>query len=72
MDTKQLHENFKKQRKREGKKIKTYQLLLLVFLFISWEITTHFRILDPLIFSSPLSVAKLKIKKIIEIIKSMV
>ena len=64
MDTARLHDEFKKQRKIESKKIKLYQLLLLVTLFVVWEVTTHFRILDPLIFSSPLSVAKLFVAKI--------
>ena len=66
MDMEQLHEQYKKDRKREINKIKLYQLLLLVFLFVTWEITTHYRILDPLIFSSPLSVVELFMKKIMD------
>ena len=64
MDMEQLHEQYKKDRKREINKIKLYQLLLLVILFVAWEVTTHYRILDPLIFSSPLSVVELFIKKV--------
>ncbi len=66
MDTARLHDEFKKQRKIESKKIKLYQLLLLVMLFVVWEVTTYYRILDPLIFSSPLSVGKLFVTKIMD------
>lgn len=64
MDMERLHDEYKKERKRESKKIKLYQLLLLMILFIAWEVTTHFRILDPLIFSSPLTVFQLLVTKI--------
>lgn len=66
MDTKTLHEQFKKDRKRKARQIQLFQLLILIALFASWEVTTHFRILDPLIFSSPHSVAKLFITKIMD------
>lgn len=66
MDPNKLHEAFTKQRQSETKKIRRIQLLLLITLFITWEITTHFRILDPLIFSSPLSVAQLFMSKILD------
>ena len=66
MDMDRLHEAYKKDRKREKNKIKLYQLLLLIILFAAWEVTTHYRILDPLIFSSPLSVVELFTKKIMD------
>ncbi len=66
MDTNQLHDEFKKARKLQSKKIKMYQILLLALLFVTWEVTTYYRILDPLIFSSPMSVAKLFVTKIMD------
>ncbi len=66
MDTKALHEHYKQTQKRKKRKIKLYQLLILVVLFLAWEVTTHFRILDPLIFSSPLTVSQLFIVKIMD------
>ncbi len=64
MDTKTLHEQFNAHQKRARTKIKILQLLLLVCLFITWEMTTYYRILDPLIFSSPTAVFQLFISKI--------
>ncbi|MER1998516.1 MAG: ABC transporter permease [Lysinibacillus sp.] len=66
MDTKTLHENFKRSQKQKRRQIKLLQLFLLVTLFITWEVTTHFRILDPLIFSSPFAVTELFVSKIMD------
>ncbi|MGE7021785.1 ABC transporter permease [Solibacillus cecembensis] len=66
MDTETLHEQFKRKRRLESRKILLFQLLLLVLIFLFWQITTHYRILDPLIFSSPLAVAKLLVTKVMD------
>ncbi|MEG0473657.1 MAG: ABC transporter permease, partial [Solibacillus sp.] len=66
MDTETLHEQYKRKQLSEKRKIRLFQLLLLVLLFLFWQITTHFRILDPLIFSSPLAVAKLFVTKVMD------
>ncbi|WP_420798996.1 ABC transporter permease [Paenisporosarcina cavernae] len=63
---KTLHENFRQSQKQERKRIQFLQLFLLVALFATWEITTHYRLLDPLIFSSPLAVSKLFVSKIVD------
>lgn len=64
MDIERVHDEYKKSRKSETKKVRTYQILLLLLLFALWEVTTHFRILDPLIFSSPVAVFQLFVAKI--------
>lgn len=64
MALKKLHEQYKKARLRDIRKIRAYQLLLLLFLFITWELTTYFKLLDPLIFSSPSTVATLFVTKL--------
>lgn len=64
MDTEKLHEQFKKARKKDRRKIRLYQLLILCILIITWEMTTYYRILDPLIFSSPIAVGELFFSKI--------
>lgn len=66
MDTKTLHEQFKKTKKRQRQRILFIQLFILIALFITWEVTTHFRILDPLIFSSPSDVTKLFVSKVMD------
>ena len=64
MDKEQLFNQYKLNTKREKRKIVTWQLLLFVFLLISWEILSKFRILDPLLFSSPTEVIELLIRKL--------
>lgn len=66
MDMKRLHENFRQSHKQQRRRIKIFQLCILLFLFITWEVTTYFRILDPLIFSSPLAVTELFVTKIMD------
>ncbi|MGN7479405.1 ABC transporter permease [Solibacillus silvestris] len=64
MKIEQLQQQFKQQQQHEKRKIFAFQFLLLLGLLLFWEITTHFRILDPLIFSSPRAVGSLFITKI--------
>lgn len=64
MNIEQLQQQYNEKRRREKRKIFSFQLMLLVGLLLFWEITTHFRILDPLIFSSPRAVGSLFITKI--------
>lgn len=59
-----LHEQYRRMRKKERRTIYFYQLLVLLFILGFWEITTHFRIADPLIFSSPSTVTNLFITKL--------
>lgn len=66
MDVKILQEQHNRKQRLETRKIRILQLLLLVALFAFWELTTRYRILDPLIFSSPVAVAKLFATKIVD------
>ena len=66
MDTKKLHEQFRQSEKKQRRRIAFMQLFLLIALFITWQVTTHFRILDPLIFSSPFAVTELFISKVMD------
>lgn len=58
------HEAYKRARQKERRSIYYYQLLVLLFLLSIWEFTTHFRLLDPLIFSSPSTVLTLFVTKL--------
>ncbi|MER2192096.1 MAG: ABC transporter permease [Solibacillus sp.] len=51
-------------RQKERRIIYFYQFLVLLFILGLWEVTTHFRFVDPLIFSSPSTVTTLFISKL--------
>ena len=55
---------FRHAQHRHKRKILLLQLLLLVGLLAFWQLATQFRLLDPLIFSSPGAVASLFMKKL--------
>ncbi|WP_274308826.1 ABC transporter permease [Solibacillus daqui] len=59
-----LQQQFQSARRRHKQKILLLQLCLLVGLLLCWQLATQFRILDPLIFSSPQAVASLFITKL--------
>lgn len=59
-----LHEQYQRLRQKERRSIYFYQLLVLIVLLSLWEVTTHFRLVDPLIFSSPATVITLFIAKL--------
>ena len=63
MDVKTLQKQYKLQQLKQKRKIRLLQLLVLIGLFLFWELATRYRILDPLIFSSPIGVTKLFITK---------
>ena len=66
MDVKTLQKQFNLQKLQQKRKIRLFQWLLLIGLFLIWEIATRYRILDPLIFSSPTAVTKLFITKLFD------
>ncbi len=66
MDIEALQKQYKRQKLLETRKIRALQLLLLFALFLFWELATRYRLLDPLIFSSPSAVAQLFTKKILD------
>ena len=53
MDVKTLQKQFKLQQLQQKRKIRVFQWLLLIGLFLIWELATRYRLLDPLIFTSP-------------------
>lgn len=57
------HQAYKKQQQQKRRNILLYQLSLCIVLFISWEMLTKYRILDPLLFSRPSEVAQLFVIK---------
>lgn len=59
-----LHEAYRRLRQKERRTIYVYQLFVLLLLLGFWEVTTYFRLADPLIFSSPSTVAQLFFTKI--------
>ncbi|MCH7323835.1 ABC transporter permease [Solibacillus sp. MA9] len=59
-----LQKQFQSARRHQRQKILLLQLCLLIGLLLCWQLATQFRILDPLIFSSPQAVASLFITKI--------
>jgi len=60
----QLHQTFKEQLKKEKRFVRFYQALIFVLFFSLWETASRLQWIDPLIFSSPTSIAELFIKKI--------
>ena len=66
MDVKTLQKQYKSQQLQQKRKIRLLQLLVLIGLFLFWELATRYRVLDPLIFSSPTAVTKLFITKLLD------
>lgn len=61
-----LHEQYLRTLKREKVYVRLFQLLILVSFFVLWEVGSRTKILDPLIFSSPVKVSELFIEKLMD------
>ena len=61
-----LQKQFRHARRRHKRKVILLQLVLLVSLLLTWQLATQFRLVDPLIFSSPQAVASLFLKKLVD------
>ncbi|MGE6628776.1 ABC transporter permease [Bacillus sp. NPDC077027] len=59
-----LHEAYRQKHQTEKRLTRFYQLIIFIAFFSSWEIASHFRLIDPLIFSSPSAVCQLFIEKL--------
>lgn len=66
MNVENLQKQFQHARRRHKRKILLLQLLLLISLLAIWQFATQFRLLDPLIFSSPGAVASLFMNKLVD------
>ena len=66
MDVKILQEQYRSKQLQQKRKIRLLQLLVLIGLFLFWELATRYRLLDPLIFSSPTGVTKLFLTKLFD------
>lgn len=64
MTIEQLQQQYKSARRRHKRKILLFQVLLLIGVLLFWQLATQFRLLDPLIFSSPQAVATLFMTKL--------
>lgn len=64
MKIEQLQQQFKQRKRLEKRKIIAFQFSILLALLLFWELATQFRLLDPLIFSSPRAVGSLFITKV--------
>ncbi|WP_230199539.1 ABC transporter permease [Bacillus testis] len=64
LNIKELHDSYKKALVKEKKMVRIYQLLIFVFFFGIWELTSRLEWIDPLIFSSPAQIGSLFIEKI--------
>lgn len=60
----QLQQQYQSARRRHKRKILLFQVLLLIAILLFWQLATQFRLLDPLIFSSPQAVATLFMTKL--------
>ena len=60
----QLQQQYQSARRRHKRKILLFQVLLLIGVLLFWQLATQFRLLDPLIFSSPQAVAPLFMTKL--------
>ncbi|KAB2490427.1 ABC transporter permease [Priestia endophytica] len=61
-----LHEQYLRTLKREKAYVRLFQLLILVSFFVLWEVGSRTKILDPLIFSSPVKVSELFVEKLMD------
>lgn len=59
-----LHKEYIQSLKKEKRWILFYQLIILIVLFVSWEMASNLKWIDPLIFSSPSKVWELFLEKI--------
>lgn len=59
-----LLKRYTDKRKREKKIVFTWQILILISFFISWEVSSRFYWIDPLIFSSPTKIFSLLLEKL--------
>lgn len=62
----QLHTNYLQTIKREKRWILFYQIVIFVIFFLSWEISSQKKWIDPLIFSSPTKIYNLLITKLFD------
>lgn len=61
---KELHQAYVKRLKREKRLVRFWQAAIFVFFFSLWEAASHFRWIDPLLFSSPRKIYNLFIAKV--------
>ncbi|MGM7682209.1 ABC transporter permease [Cytobacillus sp. Hm23] len=59
-----LHGQYLYQLKKEKRVVRIYQMLIFIAFFSSWEIASYFKLIDPLLFSSPSKITKLLIEKV--------
>ncbi|MEC2040573.1 ABC transporter permease [Bacillus altitudinis] len=59
-----LHEAYRKKVRMEKRMTRVYQLIIFASFFSLWELASHFRLIDPLIFSSPSAVCQLFVQKL--------
>lgn len=64
MTIEQLQQQYQNARRHHKRKILLFQALLLIGILLFWQLATQFRLLDPLIFSSPQAVATLFMTKL--------
>jgi NitT/TauT family transport system permease protein len=65
-EIKLLHDQYLKELKSEKKLVRVSQLLIFMLFFASWEMASRQQWIDPLLFSSPSSIGKLFIKKLLD------
>jgi|SRR5699024_6240565 len=61
-----LYDRYQRRIKKEKKVILIWQISLFLLFFISWEILSHFQLIDPLLFSSPSSIMNLLYEKMLD------
>ena len=64
MNTKKLHEEYKKSLIKEKRWTRFFQLLILISFFSLWEGASHFRWIDELIFGAPSKIAMPFVEKL--------
>lgn len=63
---KQLLSNYANSLKKEKRLVFYWQFIILVSFFLIWEITSHFYLIDPLIFSSPSRIIQLLTERFLD------
>ena len=64
LNIKSLHEQYLRSLAKEKKMVRFYQAIIFIVFFTSWELASHYKWIDPLIFSAPTKIFDLFITKI--------
>ncbi|MCU9614286.1 ABC transporter permease [Caldibacillus lycopersici] len=59
-----LHQQYRNQLRKEKRWVLFFQILIFLAFFLFWQVASHFKWIDPLIFSSPITIWNLFLDKV--------